>query len=266
MPMNRLAQWIFGILLAAVAIVPAAAQVPARPLTVFAAASLGTALDAVGPLFTARTGVPVRFSFAGSPALARQIASGAPADVFASADGAWMDELERQGVVRASTRRDVLFNRLVLIAPADAAIQSLPLMPEAIAAALGPAGRLATGEVASVPVGRYAKAALAALGLWSGVERRLAQTENVRVALTFVSRGEAPLGIVYATDAQAEPRVRVVARFPQSSHPAIVYPFAVTRDAGSPEVAARFIAFLSGPEARAVFEAQGFAVAPSATE
>lgn len=239
----------------------------AEPLTVFAAASLKTALDEVAPVFTAATGIPVRFSYAASSALARQIENGAPADVFASADLEWMDYLQQRRLVTPETRLNLLGNRLVVIAPADSALRDLPLTASAIGDAIGPAGRIATGEVASVPAGRYAKAALQALGLWALAEPRLAQGENVRAALSFVARGEAPLGIVYATDALSEPKVKVVARFPDGSHPPIIYPFAVPAGSGRTEAARQFLAALAGARARTIFEAQGFTVlaAPAST-
>jgi molybdate transport system substrate-binding protein len=249
---------------------PGAALRPAlaaEPLTVFAAASLKTALDEVAPVFTASTGIPVRFSYAASSALARQIENGAPADVFASADLEWMDYLQQRALVKPETRLSLLGNKLVVIAPADAALRTLPLTAAAISDAVGATGRVATGEVSSVPVGRYAKATLQNLGLWTMVEPRLAQSENVRAALSFVARGEAPLGIVYATDASSEPKVKVVARFPDGSHPPIIYPFAVTAGSGRVEAARQFIAALAGARARAIFEAQGFTVlvAPAST-
>ncbi len=257
-----------------VALVLAAATVvlrpatAAEPLTVFAAASLKTALDEVAPVFTAATGIPVRFSYAASSALARQIENGAPADVLASADLEWMDYLQQRGLVKPETRLSLLGNKLVVIAPADSALRDLPLTASAIGYAIGATGRIATGEVASVPAGRYAKAALQNLGLWTMVEPRLAQSENVRAALSFVARGEAPLGIVYATDASSEPKVKVVARFPDGSHPPIVYPFAVTAGSGRVEAARQFIAALASARARAIFEAQGFTViaAPATTK
>jgi molybdate transport system substrate-binding protein len=243
----------------ALAAAPARAQPAAEPVTVFAAASLKTALEEVAKPFTAATGIPVRFSFAASSALARQIEAGAPADLFASADREWMDHLEGRGLVGNGTRRDLLGNRLVVVAPAGAPLRDLALDAASIRAAVG-SGRIATGEVTSVPVGRYAKAALERLNLWDEVRPRLAQAENVRAALAFVARGEAPLGIVYETDARAEPRVRVVATFPADSHPPIVYPFALTAGARQAEGARRLLAHLAGPQARAVFEAQGFTV------
>lgn len=228
----------------------------AEPVTVFAAASLKTALEDAGAAFTAATGIPVRFSFAASSALARQLEQGAPADLFASADEDWMVWAAARGLVRPATRVDLLGNRLVLVAPAGSG-REIPLTAEAISAALGPTGRLATGEVRSVPVGRYARAALEKLGLWSVVEPRLAQAENVRAALLFVARGEAPLGIVYETDARSEPAISIVAVFPAGSHPPIVYPFALTAESKG-EGPARFLAWLASPPAKAIFERQGF--------
>lgn len=233
---------------------PAAAQ---RPVTVFAAASLKTALDEAGRAFTGETGIAVRASYAASPALARQIEQGAPADLFASADLEWMDYLALRKLIRPETRVELLTNRLVLIAPADLPGGPMPLTTEAVAAALGAGGRLATGEVTSVPVGKYARAALGKLGLWSSVQPRLAQSENVRAALQLVARGEARLGVVYESDARAEPKVRVVAVFPPDSHPPVVYSLAVTAEA-SGEGPGRFLAFLRGPAGRRFFEAQGF--------
>jgi molybdate transport system substrate-binding protein len=233
----------------------------AEPLTVFAAASLKTALDEVAPVFTAATGIPVRFSYAASSALARQIENGAPADVLASADLEWMDYLQQRGLVKPETRLSLLGNKLVVIAPADSALRDLPLTASAIGYAIGATGRIATGEVASVPVGRYAKAALQNLGLWTMVEPRLAQSENVRAALSFGARGEAPLGIVYATDARAEPRVRVLGMFPEASHPPIVYPAALTAASRSSRATA-FLEFLRSPAGFEVLAAHGFAAPP----
>ena len=226
------------------------------PLTVFAAASLTDVLQQIGRDYVA-TGVPApQFSFAASSVLAKQIESGARADVFFSADQEWMDYLAARGLLREDTRRDVVGNRLVLIAPADSRLE-LALAPGvALAPALGPDGRLATGDPDFVPVGRYARSALVALGAWAGVADRLVRADNVRVALAYVARGEVPLGIVYATDAKAEARVRVVAVFPEDSHPPIAYPIAATR-VGAPQAEA-FIAFVTGPVAAGRFEAAGF--------
>lgn len=229
-----------------------------QPLTVFAAASLKTALDQANQAFTAETGISVRASYAASSALAKQIAQGAPADVYASADVDWMDDLDSRKLVLPGTRVDLLGNRLVVIAAADSPVSALALDPPSFTSVLG-GGRLAVAEINSVPAGRYAKAALQSLGLWEKLQRQLAMAENVRAALRFVSRGEAPLGIVYATDAAADPSVKVVATFPADSHPAIVYPFAAIAD-GNGERARSYLEFLQGRSARTIFEKQGFAV------
>jgi molybdate transport system substrate-binding protein len=241
---------------AAVAVLAAApAPACAQPVTVFAAASLQTALDAIAAAWAARGG-EARMTYASTSALARQIESGAPADVFISADRDWMDHLEARDLIRPETRRDLLGNRLVLIASGRDA-SPVALGPGLdLAGLLGPEGRLAVADTASVPAGRYARAALESLGAWEGVAARLAEAENVRAALAFVALGEAPFGIVYATDAGAEDAVSVVGVFPPDSHPPIVYPVALTVDAAP--AAAEFLAFLVGPEARAAFEAEGF--------
>lgn len=240
----------------ALSLMLANAAASAQTVTVFAAASLTDALNAIGAKFTASTKIPVRFSFAASSALAKQIDQGAPADMFASADLDWMDYLARRNLVDPASRTDLLGNDLVLIAPNDSAVSSVPLTAEGLKSALG-AGKLTTGIVESVPVGRYAKIALTKLGLWQTVEPSLAQADSVRAALALVARGEAALGIVYGTDAKADPRVKVVATFPTGSHPPVVYPFALTKTA-SGDAPAKFLAFLKGPEAAAIFAAQGF--------
>jgi molybdate transport system substrate-binding protein len=227
-------------------------------ITVFAAASLKDALGAIAKDFTSTTGVTVKFSFDASSTLARQIEQGAPADLFASADLDWMDYLAKRNLIEPKSRINLLGNRLVVIAPKDASLGELRLDQASIDAALG-GGRIATGAVESVPVGRYAKTALEKLGLWAALSGRIAPADNVRTALAYVARGEAPLGIVYATDAAAEPKVKVVATFPRDSHPPITYPFAVTANAKGEE-AQRFLTFLQGPLARAVFTAQGFSL------
>jgi molybdate transport system substrate-binding protein len=227
--------------------------------TVFAAASLKNALDNAGKAFTAQSGVELKASYAASSALARQIESGAPADLFASADLEWMDYLTKKNLIRPDTRVNLLGNRLVLIAPADTKESAVAFTPEAIAAALGPDGRLATGEVNSVPIGKYAKVAFEKLGLWAGIQPRLAQADNVRAALLLVSRGEAPLGVVYESDAKSDPKVKVVGVFPADSHPPVVYPFAVTADAKG-DGAKRFLDYLRSAAAKPFFEAQGFSI------
>jgi molybdate transport system substrate-binding protein len=244
--------------LAAVLSLPAAARAEG-PVLVFAAASLQTALDAIAADWTAATGTSVAFSYAASSALARQIGSGAPADIFASADMRWMDHVEAQGLLRPGSRRSLIGNDLVLIAPASSAIALTPAPGFPLAQALGD-GRLAMGNPDSVPAGAYARAALATLGAWDAVAPMTAGAENVRAALVLVARGEAPLGIVYRSDAEAEPAVRIVATFPAGSHPEIVYPFALT--AGASPAAAAFLDHLGSAPARAAFAARGFTVLP----
>ena len=232
-----------------------AAEVEKPSLTVFAAASLTNALQELGDGFTRETSIPVRFSFASSAALARQIESGSPADIFFSADLEWMDYLQTRNLIQRDTRHDVLGNRLVLIAPADSKIQ-LKIEPHfPLASTLGK-GRLTTGDPDSVPVGRYAREALTTLGVWDAVADRLVRADSVRSALAFVDRGEAPLGIVYQTDALIDKHVRVVDVFPATSHLPIVYPIALTL-AAKPE-AARFVAYIRGPAGDAIFKAYGF--------
>ena len=228
-------------------------------LVVFAAASLKTALDAAAAANRAGGGGEVAVSYGGSLALARQIVAGAPADIFGSADEPSMDEAVKGGAIREGSRFDLLSNRLVVVAPKSAGIETLPLDRNALAKAIGD-GRVATGEVETVPIGRYAKASLIKLGLWDSVQPHLAMTDNVRAALAFVARGEAKLGIVYATDAAAEPGVKIVATIPDDSHPPITYPFAIT--ASSHNAAdEKFLAFLKSPAATEIFKGQGFGVA-----
>jgi len=227
-----------------------------RVVTVFAAASLADVLEGTGRSFTASTGIAVRFSFAASSALARQIESGSPADVFVSADQEWMDYLASRNLINRSTRGDIVANSLVLVAPAASAV-NLRIAPGFdLAQALGRRGRLATGDPAVVPVGKYAMQSLRALGVWDSVRDRLIPADNVRTALNFVALGEAPLGIVYATDARADPRVRVVDTFPPATHVRITYPAATTARAGAEAQA--FIRFLQGSVARAAFDKAGF--------
>jgi len=225
----------------------------AQAQLVFAAASLKNALDEVAALSAAKPAI----SYAGSSALARQIEAGAPAQLFISADLDWMDYLEKRKLIRVGTRRSLLGNRLVLIAPAGSAVKAAigPGFP--LAKLLGD-GRLATADPTSVPAGKYTKAALEKLGVWDSVAGRIAPAENVRAALLLVARGEAPLGTVYATDAAVEPKVRVIAAFPDGSHPAIVYPAALTASAPASGPAANFLSLLSSPAARKVFEKYGF--------
>jgi molybdate transport system substrate-binding protein len=233
----------------------AAADQPKDGITVFAAASLTDVLQELGDGFTKDSSIPVRFSFAASSTLARQIENGAAADVFFSADLEWMDYLQTRKLVRAATRHDVLGNRLVLIAPTDSQVK-LKIQPHfALAATLGN-GRLATGDPDSVPVGRYAREALTNLGVWDEVAARLVRADSVRSALAFVDRGEAALGIVYLTDALIDKKVRVVDEFPENTHRAIIYPAALTNTAN--EDAAKFFSFIRGPAANAAFQRYGF--------
>jgi molybdate transport system substrate-binding protein len=224
-------------------------------ITVFAAASLTNVLQELGDGFTKTTLIPVRFSFAASSALARQIENGSPADVFFSADLEWMDYLQNHNLIQPDSRHNVIGNRLVLIAPTDSKIK-LKIEPGfALAAALGK-GRLATGDPDAVPAGRYAREALTTLGVWSNVADRLVRADSVRSALAFVDRGEAPLGIVYDTDALIDKHVRVVDVFPDNSHLPIVYPIALTSRANSD--AAKFVDYLRGPAGQVAFKAYGF--------
>ncbi|MBB6092145.1 molybdenum ABC transporter molybdate-binding protein [Povalibacter uvarum] len=238
-----------------------AAEQAREPLLVFAAASLTDSLQKISDAYTQSTGVPVKLSFAASSALAKQIESGARVDVFVSADQEWMDYLDSRGFIKAGSRSDLLGNRLVLIAPGDssAAIKLVPGAP--IIAVLGERGRLAVGDPDSVPAGKYAKAALSSLGVWGALEPRLARAENVRVALSYVARGEAPLGIVYATDAAAESKVRLVDVFPENTHAPITYPIGLTKSAGAS--AGDYVKFLRSDAASQVFRKAGFAVLAS---
>jgi molybdate transport system substrate-binding protein len=226
-----------------------------REVLVFAAASLTNVLDEIGAAYTQQTRQTVKFSYAASSALARQLEAGARADVFFSADLEWMDYVQARGLIDRTTRRNVLRNRLVLVAPADSKIE-LQIAPGfALAAALGN-GRLATGDPQSVPVGKYARSALTSLGVWNDVADRLVRADNVRSALAFIARGETPLGIVYETDAKVEKRVRVVDFFPADSHAPIVYPVAVTAQARP--AAGQFIDFLQSSAAQNAFQKYGF--------
>lgn len=238
---------------------PAAAPASAQNVTVFAAASLKTALDDISGQWTSETGKKAVISYAASSALAKQIVEGAPADIFISADVAWMDHVEKAGLLIEGTRKSLLGNSIVLIAPKDSTA-SVKLAPGVdLAAVLGPDGKLAMADVAAVPAGKYGKAALEKLGAWAGVEGKVAQAENVRAALAFVSRGEAPLGVVYKTDAAADAEVKIVDTFPADSHPPIVYPAAQIKTAKSSDAAA-FLTFLRSPKAVAAFEKQGFSL------
>jgi molybdate transport system substrate-binding protein len=247
------------VLLAAWLALPAmTTAVQAADVTVFAAASLKDALDDAAKVYEAKTGHKVVISYAASSALAKQIEGGAPADMFFSADLDWMDYLQQKNMLDTASRRTLLGNTLVLIAPKDSTV-SLPIEKNfPLLQALGADGKLAMASVDSVPAGKYGKAALIYLGVWEAVAPRVAQAENVRAALAFVARGETPLGIVYGTDAKAEPAVRVVGIFPEESHPKIEYPVALL--AKAKPGARAFLDFLLSPQAAPSFEAQGFSI------
>ncbi len=226
-------------------------------VVVFAAASLKNALDAVNAQWQKETGKSAKISYAATSALAKQIEAGAPAQVFISANVKWMDYAADKNLIKPETRSNLLGNRLVLIAPKDKAAP-VDIKPGFDLAKLLGGGRLAVANVKSVPAGLYAKAALEKLGVFTSVEAKLAQAENVRAALALVSRGEAPLGIVYQTDSKADPGVKIVGTFPENSHPAIIYPVALTK-VEHPDAAA-FLAYVKSAKAKPLFEAQGFAV------
>ncbi|MDB5559687.1 MAG: molybdate transporter substrate-binding protein [Enterovirga sp.] len=237
---------------------PRVAFAQSGDVVVFAAASLKTALDDISAAWTRETGKRARTSYAGSNTLAKQVEAGAPADLFLSADLDWMDYLSERGLIRPETRLNLLANRLVLVAPKDSKVEASLAPGLDLRAALGD-GRLAMANVDAVPAGKYGRLALEKLGAWAGVKDRVAQADNVRAALLLVGRGEAPLGIVYRTDAAAEPNVRIVATFPEDLHPPIVYPAAVTRESRNPEAQA-LLGFLRAPGAREAFGKHGFAV------
>ena len=230
------------------------------PLTVFAAASLKESLDEAASAYQKATGQPVRVSYAASSALARQIEQGAPADVFLSADLDWMDYLEKRKLLDTKSRRNLLGNTLVLVAPTQgdttplALRKGVDLLPR-----LGQQGRLALALTNSVPAGKYAKAAFESLGVWTALQPRVAEAESVRAALMLVARGEAPLGVVYGSDAKAEPKVRVVATFPADSHPPVIYPVARIASSRHPQATA-FTRWLDTPAAAEIFRRHGFKV------
>ncbi|HXB77454.1 MAG TPA: molybdate ABC transporter substrate-binding protein [Bradyrhizobium sp.] len=234
-----------------------------KNITVFAAASMKNALDDVDAAYAAKTGIKVIASYAASSVLAKQIEQGAPADVFISADTDWMDYAIDKKAVNAATRVNLLGNSLVLIAPKDSGINQVTIGPGFDLAKLAGSGRIATGDVSAVPVGKYARAALEKLGAWQAAESKFAMAESVRAALTLVARGEAALGIVYATDARIEPGVKVIGTFPADSHPPIIYPVAATTTA-KPE-ALSYLSFLRSSAAKAIFERFGFSFLVSPT-
>jgi molybdate transport system substrate-binding protein len=231
----------------------------AQQVTVFAAASLTDAMKDISVKWAAAGHQPLSLSFGASSTLARQIEQGAPANVFASADEKWMDYLAQKNLIVAGTRKDLLGNDLVLVVPADKPVHVTIDKNFNLMGLLGANGRLATGDPAHVPVGIYAEQALKKLGMWDSVSPRLARTEDVRGALLLVERGEAPAGIVYATDAAVSKAVMIAGTFPADSHDPVSYPFAVTKAGDTPEARA-LLQFLTSPPARAVFVQRGFKV------
>ncbi len=225
--------------------------------TVFAAASMRNALDEVDAAFTKKTGVKVVASYAASSALAKQIAQGAPADAYISANVKWMDFLAGKKLVAAGTRVDLLGNSLVLIAPKDSKLDHVKIEKGFDIAKLAGDGRIAVADTKAVPAGLYAKAALTSLGAWQAAEPKLAQAENVRATLAYVARGETPLGIVYSTDAKIEPKVKIIGTFPVGSHPAITYPVAGLAASKTMQVKA-YLDFLETQAAKTIFEKYGF--------
>ncbi len=251
-------EWLGGVLAATVS--PAmAARAQGVGLVIFAAASLKNALDEIAADWSkAKTKPMPRISYAASSALAKQIEQGAPTDLFISADIDWMDYIAKKNLILPQTRVNLLGNKIVVIAPRDSSV-TLDLKSGVDVAGALAGGKLAMANVDAVPAGKYGKAALEKLKAWDGVKDKIAQAENVRAALLLVARGEAPLGIVYATDAAAEPNVKVIAVFPGDSHPPIAYPAAVTRESKSAD-ARGFLDYLRGAKARPSFEKQGFTV------
>ena len=244
---------------ASIALGMQASAQPRADVIVFAAASMKDGLDGVAAQWTKETGKKTAISYAASSALARQIEQGAPAQIFVSADLDWMDYLSARNLIKPASRTNLLGNRIVLVAPKNAAISTIKIEPNFELASALRGGRLAIADVNAVPAGKYGKAVLEKLGIWNSVQDRIAQAENVRAALILVSRGEAPLGIVYQTDAIADPGVKIVLTFPEGAHPPIIYPVALTANASNPDADA-FLAYLKSSKARPLFAAQGFAV------
>ncbi len=247
-----------AVVAAAFLVQPVSSAFADGPVTVFAAASLKEVLGDISTAWKAETGKETSVSFAASSALAKQIQEGAPADIFFSADLKWMDYLDKVGLIAADTRSNLLGNRIVLVAPKDSNVttkiaEGFPLKD------LLAGGKLAMGNTESVPAGLYGKAALEKLGVWDSVKADIAQSDSVRAALLLVSRAEAPLGIVYETDAKADKDVKVVDRFPEESHPEIVYPAALVKESKNADAKA-FLEYLHGEKARAIFTAAGFTV------
>jgi molybdate transport system substrate-binding protein len=239
----------------------APAQAQGGDVVVFAAASLKNALDAINTQWQKETEKKAVISYASSPALAKQIEQGAPAQMFISADLDWMDYVAQRNLIKPETRFNLLGNRIVLIAHKDRA-QAIEIKAGFDLVKVLGDGRLSMANVDAVPAGKYGKAALEKLCVWTSVSSKIAQAENVRAALLLVSRGEAPAGIVYQTDAAADPNVKVIGTFPENTHPPIIYPIALTANASHPDAAA-FLAYLKSARAKPAFEAQGFTMLSS---
>ncbi|MBN9061368.1 MAG: molybdate ABC transporter substrate-binding protein [Rhizobiales bacterium 65-9] len=245
--------------LAGLVAAPLSAGAQSKEVVVFAAASMKNALDEIAAGWAKASGKPApKISYAASNTLAKQIEHGAPADLFISADLDWMNFLAGKNLIKPDTRVNLLANRIVLVAPKDSTA-SVAIAPGFDLAKALAGGKLAMGNVDAVPAGKYGKAALEKLGAWNGVKDSIAQAESVRAALLLVSRGEAPLGVVYQTDAAADPNVKIVGAFPEDTHPPIIYPVAVMKDSTNADAAA-FLSYLRGPAARTAFEKQGFTV------
>jgi len=259
----RRRQWV-GFAFATAVMPMAAVRAQTGALVVFAAASLKNALDEIAAAWTKETGKPApKISYGASSALAKQLEQGAPANLFISADIDWMDYVEKKDLIRKNTRVNLLGNKIVLIAPRDSNV-AIDVKPGFDLAKALAGGKLAMANVDAVPAGKYGKAALEKLGAWNGVKDNIAQAENVRAALLLVARGEAPFGIVYSTDAAAEPNVKIISVFPADSHPPIIYPAAETKDSKSAD-AKSFFDYLKSNKARPAFEKQGFAVLVKST-
>jgi molybdate transport system substrate-binding protein len=243
---------------AAVTAIAVSAGAWAADVTMFAAASLSSALPEIAAAYQKQTGHTVAFSFAASSVLARQIENSPGTDIFMSADADWMDYLDNRSLVQHATRKTLLTTHLVLIAPAASTI-ALKIAPHFDIVGALKGGRIAIADPASVPAGKYAKSSLTTLGVWNAVVDHIAGAESVRVALAYVARGETPLGVVYKTDALIEPKVKIIDTFPDQSHAPIVYPAALTKDAKP--IAKEFFDFLDGPQAHAVFVKYGFDLA-----
>ncbi|HEY1258192.1 MAG TPA: molybdate ABC transporter substrate-binding protein [Stellaceae bacterium] len=252
----RRATWILSLLLLLPMGFSRAAS--AADVVVFAAASLKNALDDAAQTYRNQGGVATKISYAASSALAKQIENGAPADIFISADLAWMDYVQKRNLIQPATRKNLLGNRLVLVAPAGSGAK-IDIKPGFDLVGLLHGGRLAMADPASVPAGKYGRAALQKLGIWNAVEPHVAGAENVRAALLFVDRKETPLGIVYATDAASDPKVEIAGAFPENTHPPIIYPIALTASSNNPD-AAKYLQFLESPAAKPAFKKQGFTV------